>query len=167
MKNLVLATIITFAVTTLAIAQETSKPAMQVHGFLGGGGLFVEGERAGLVQAGGSVEGKVYKGLGVGVEASYLAFKDAWGEGFGLISPNATYHFPTSTNGKITPFITGGYSLAYKEGTANLANFGGGVDYWPSKHVGIRFDLRDHVSPGAFGDSAAHFLVARIGILGR
>ena len=67
----------------------------------------------------------------------------------------------------LKPFITGGYTLGFRGGSENLYNLGGGIDYWPKQHVGLRFDVRDHVLPSACCDATAHFLVFRVSLLGR
>ena len=67
----------------------------------------------------------------------------------------------------VPPIITGGYTLGFRGGSENLYNFGGGIDYWPKQHVGLRFDVRDHVLPSACCDATAHFLVFRVSLLGR
>jgi hypothetical protein len=80
---------------------------------------------------GGGGEGLFYKGLGAGAEIGYLSAWQYKGSGVGLFSANGSYHFGARTPGrKVAPFVTAGYSLAFRGGHANLANFGGGVHYW-------------------------------------
>lgn len=50
----------------------------------------------------------------------------------------------------ITPL--GAASSPLLPGNAVTFNFGGGVKVYPWKHLGFRFDLRDHVSGGGTGD---------------
>jgi hypothetical protein len=41
------------------------------------------------------------------------------------------------------PFITGGYSMVFRDFTANGASFGGGMNYWFRENVGLRLEGRD------------------------
>ena len=50
----------------------------------------------------------------------------------------------------ITP--VGAASSSLLAGNAVTFNLGGGVKVYPWKHLGLRFDLRDHVSGGGTGD---------------
>jgi hypothetical protein len=45
---------------------------------------------------------------------------------------------------KTVPFVTGGYSLAFRGGTSNLIHYGGGFNHWFSTHWGMRFEVRNH-----------------------
>jgi hypothetical protein len=103
--------------------------------------------------------------LGAGAELGYLFPRQAAGDGFGILSTNGFYRFTNSPSlQKVTPFVTAGYSLGFREGTINMANFGGGLDYWVRDRMGLRLEVRDHVWPG---DPAAHFLMFRVGLVGR
>ena len=112
-------------------------------------------------QAGFGGEGLVYKGLGVGGELSYLSFS-RFDNGVGVVSPNVSYHFSNvSKDGKWVPFVTGGYSLYFRNSTASGVNFGGGVTYWMKERVGLRFEVRDQVIAL---DGTGHFVGFRAGI---
>jgi hypothetical protein len=99
---------------------------------------------------GGGGESLLYKGFGVGAELGYLGPFEAFNGGLGILSINGGYHFGKSKSGqKWVPFVTGGYSLAFRKGVANLANIGGGVNYWFKDRVGLRLEFRDHIfTPG-------------------
>lgn len=113
------------------------------------------------VQAGFGGEGLVYKGLGVGGEVSYLKL-GGYTYGLGAVSPNASYHFRGLTkDGKWVPFVTGGYSLYFRNGVAHGLNFGGGVNYWFKERVGLRVEVRDQVLPF---DGTLHYVGFRAGI---
>ena len=148
-------------------AQEGEPPRGTANLFFGGGGAFTRGERSGVLQFGGGGEGRIYKGLGVGAEIGYLHPTASFTDGFGLLSTNGSYRFWTnSSSQKLVPFVTGGYSLCFRSGTANLANFAGGVDYWLRPNVALRLEARDHIWPGN-GSPTAHFLMFRVGVVGR
>ena len=106
----------------------------------------------------GGGEGLIYKGFGFGAEVGYLAPFEAGGDGFGIFSVNPAYHF--SSKSKVVPFITGGYSLAFRSGHSSGGNFGGGVQYWMKDHLGLRFEFRDHI----FSSDSPHFYGFRVGI---
>jgi hypothetical protein len=67
--------------------------------------------------------------------------------GIGILSVNGGYHFNRARQSKLSPFVTAGYSLAFREGHENLFNFGGGVTWWVASHIGIRAEFRDYVWP--------------------
>ena len=84
----------------------------------------------GTMHIGGGGEGLVHKGLGVGAELGYMAPWRGFGEGIGAFSPNASYHFLSrNAEAKAEPFVTGGYTLFFRSGTANGLNFGAGVNW--------------------------------------
>ena len=41
------------------------------------------------------------------------------------------------------PFVTVGYSLAFRTSTANLWNFGGGLNYWLRDRIALMAEVRD------------------------
>jgi hypothetical protein len=110
------------------------------------------------LHVGGGGEGFVYKGLGVGAEIGYMGFTERFGNGFGVFSPDVSYHFNRS--GKVNPFVSGGYSLAFRNGVSHGGNFGGGINYWFSERAAVRFEFRDHI----FSSDSPHFYQARIGL---
>ncbi len=102
--------------------------------------------------AGGEVN--LYKGLGFGVEVGYLAPTQYWGGGIGILSVDGQYTFNTGSPRRLKPFLTGGYTLAFRSGHANAMNIGGGVHYWFARHGGLRLEFRDHVSPDLWNAQA-------------
>jgi hypothetical protein len=78
-----------------------------------------------------------------------------------VLSANGLYDFGRTRSAKISPFLTAGYSLAFREGTANALNFGGGIHYWFARRFGLRMEFRDHVSPDGWNE---HFWQGRVGI---
>ena len=44
-------------------------------------------------------------------------------------------------NGRIRPFVTGGYTFASSDAVFNI---GGGVNVWVHDHVGARIEFRNH-----------------------
>lgn len=145
------------------IGQAQSGSDSKGIGYLfGAPGVSANGGSTATLHIGVGGEGLVYKGLGVGGEIGYLAPTRSLGDGFGVLSVNGSYHFLNATSsGKVVPFVTGGWSLAFRSGSSNGVNFGGGVDYWFKDRVGLRFEVRDHL----FNDfSSTHFVGFRVGL---
>ncbi len=133
----------------------------QGYAFFAPGAVSHDGGRSAQIGAG--AEGLVFRGLGAGADIGYLYPQRDFGRGFGLLSVNGSYHFGTRRPGsKVVPFVTAGYSLAFRNGHANLANFGGGLHYWFTDRVGLRAEFRDHVW-GCSG-CTTHFWGFRFGV---
>jgi len=107
-------------------------------------------------------EAVLWKGIGAGAELSALGLRQYFSDTvMGVFSPNGYYHFRHEENIKADPFVTGGYSLLFRTGHANFANFGGGMTYWFHSHLGARFELRDQINTmGTIG----HFWGVRFGL---
>ena len=86
------------------------------------------------------------------------------GSGVGVLSLNGLYSFRSDRRSKVVPFVTGGYSLLFRSGHLNAANFGGGFSYWFSEKAGLRFEFRDYVRPKYLG---SHIVQGRIGVIFR
>ncbi len=91
---------------------------------------------------GGGGEAILYKGLGFGVEVGYLSPFRYPSSGIGILSIDGQYTFGTGMRRKVQPFLSGGYTLAFRSGTANAVNFGGGIHYWFKDRVGLRTEVR-------------------------
>jgi len=101
----------------------------------------------------------VYRGLGIGGEIGYASALLAPSVGAGVVSVNSSYNFRRDS--KLAPFVTGGYSLLFRSGAANVANFGGGINYWFRERLGLRLELRDHF---AVQNTSVHGVGLRIGL---
>ncbi len=113
---------------------------------------------------GGGFEAFAYRGLGLGAEIGYLCPVESMRDGIGMFSPNASYHLVNPQSGrKVIPFVTGGHTLAFREGRANLVNFGGGANIWLGRRVGLRLEVRDHVWRSA-DVPLVHYLGFRTGL---
>lgn len=134
-------------IPVLSLAADSEEP------YRGQGRVFYGPGRApgggGLQQIGVGGDGFLYKGLGVGAEVGYQFPTEGFTYGIGLLSVNGSYHLNRSRRARLSPFVTGGYTLAFRGGHANLANIGGGVTWWMAEHLGIRLEIRDYVWPGA------------------
>jgi len=127
--------------------------------FVGGG---VGGNRQDAWLLGGGVEKLPYEdsGFGLGAELVYLIpLKE------GAFSLNGAYHF--SRDKRVVPFVTFGYSRFFpgREGT-NLGNIGIGVNYWSSKNLALRLEIRDHLGVSSDDDGVLirNLLGLRLGL---
>jgi hypothetical protein len=140
-------------------AEEQKKPSSgHGYGFWGIGGINAEEK---VQHYGFGAEGYVFRGLGAGVELGYLAPFQHADSGVGVLSINGLYDFDRSKLRGISPFVTGGYSLAFREGVGNAVNFGGGIHYWFRDRCGLRLEFRDHVPPAEWD---VHFWEMRVGL---
>jgi hypothetical protein len=111
-----------------------------------------------LLNPGLGAELTLYKGFAASADIGYVGFYNNFNEGgFGLFSPNLTYRFFNSSN--FVPFVTGGYSRIFRDGSANLGNYGGGVTYWLRRRVGLRVEGRDYRDTHGY-----HFGGVRLGV---
>jgi hypothetical protein len=122
-----------------------SSDARKGWGYVVGGAVAPkESSEPTLFNVAGGGEWLLNKGLAVSSELGYIGSNG--GSGAGLFSGNLSYHFGGSdANRRLVPFVTGGYSLGFREFAVSGGNFGGGVQYWMNKHVGLRFEVRDYI----------------------
>lgn len=157
MRKIILGAIFLMVIQGAALAQGTTERKAWGYVF-GGAGAATGGFSNGIFSFGAGGEGLVYKGFGMGAEVGYVAPFERGGDGIGIFSADASYHFNRSA--KLVPFVTGGYSAAFRSGASHGGNFGGGVHYWMKDHVGLRFEVRDHV----FSSDSPHLFQFRVGL---
>ena len=108
---------------SLAIAQ-TPEPELRrssLYILCAPGVTISEGSMANLA-IGGGAEGLIKGGFGVQGDLSYLFYpQEGFRAGFGLFSPGVFYQF--HPNRKTIPFVTGGYSLAFRSETLSHENY--------------------------------------------
>jgi hypothetical protein len=124
--------------------------------FFGAGGTAAGSEA--FIHTGGGGEGLLYKGFGVGAEIGAFTPVTSGGKSLGLASLNLAGHFNRS--GRLDPFVTGGASLAFRNGSAGGGNFGGGVQWWFKNRAALRLEFRDHI----FSSDTPHFYSFRVGL---
>jgi hypothetical protein len=130
----------------------------QGYAFFAPGVIVVNGHSLGAAHVGGGGEAVFGNGMGIGAEAGYVGAWEGFGQGATILSIDGSYHFNRSR--KVSPFVTGGYSLGISsDSLGNMVNFGGGIHYWFRKRLGLRLEFRDHVDR-----SGGQLLEGRIGI---
>jgi hypothetical protein len=159
MHKLVWVAALMMLIPVLASAQSQDVGRTQGYVFIAPG-VRTSGTSAQL-HVGGGVDALVYKGVGIGAELGYNGRLQAMRSGFGIFSVNGSYHLTENARPKqFDPFVTGGYSLFFRSGTANALNFGVGTNYWFSRKTGLRLEFRDNVPFGGGGN----FIGFRIGL---
>jgi hypothetical protein len=109
-------------------------------------------------------------GVGVGADLSAVIPGRAFASNVsGIFSINGYYHVRRES--RLDPFGTAGYSLWFRDYTANMFNFGGGVNYWFQDNLGLLVEFRDHVRhydvnalSRASGTASANYWNFRIGL---
>lgn len=153
----------------LAAAQDSDHSKGHGYAYFAPGAMVQTGcgecDRLATAHVGGGGEGFLTRNLGVGADLGYLTPTRSWGDGIGTFSPNFVVRFRAKDNdNRVEPFVTGGYTLFFRSGTANGFNVGGGVNYWFKECVGLRLELRDNVWT-EFG--TVHYVGFRIGVTSR
>ncbi len=150
-----------FAFLLVLAAAGAAAESSNAYVFAAPGGVTSYGHTSMTLHFGGGVDAILYKGLGINAEIGALGPREALGESVGVFSAGAAYYFRHAKELKLEPFVSGGYSLMFREGHENLFYFGGGVNYWLARRVGLRFEVRDHVYSQY---QAVHFWGVRLGV---
>ncbi len=166
MKRLALLFCMAVAIPALVMGQEAERQSRgQGYAFFAPGAAttFSCGScTSGTLHVGGGGEATFYKGLGIGAELGYLVPMEEMSSGIGLASINGVYIFRSRGRSKLEPFLTAGGSVGFVSGGAfGAINFGGGIQYWLRKRIGLRIEFRDHVPPQSY---SSHLFEGRIGI---
>ncbi len=157
MRHLILAVVL-FG----ALAGPTEAQPSNGYLFVAPGGVSCCGATSGTLHIGAGGEAVLGLGIGLGAEIGALgdwhAFSDS---AVGVFSPNAYYHFGRGRRLRADPFLTGGYTLFFRNGHLDLFNFGGGFNYWFAGPLGVRIEFRDHVHTDG---AAVHWWGIRFGL---
>ncbi len=161
-RTLVVAFLIAMSNHTGAAQNESDVNKGAGYVFIAPGVITASGSAAAILHFGAGGQRLLYKGLGMGGEIGYAAPSSNLAAGIGLLSVNGFYQFGRAGGGrKAVPFVTAGYSLAFRNGTLNGLNFGGGLNYWFWKRSALLIEVRDHFYPLEPG---AHLFTCRIGL---
>jgi hypothetical protein len=129
--------------------------------FLAPGGVTCCHNTTMTLQFGAGGEAVLWKGVGLGAEVGALGARQGFSDSvMGVFSPNGYYHFKHAKDTKVDPFVTAGYTLLFRSGHANLANFGGGLTYWFNR-LGARLEVRDQLNTTG---TITHFWGVRFGL---
>jgi hypothetical protein len=160
------ATVVVVVFSALPVAGQEGAPAdarFQPYTFVAPGGVSNGGA---TMHVGGGVDILLWKGLGASVEGGYLGPIEAFDYGIGVVSTNAFYQVGRPAKKRLTPFVTGGYTLGFRGQSVNAINIGGGANYWLTDRLGLRFEVRDHL-PVVDGIRDEHLWGVRFGVTWR
>lgn len=118
------------------------------------------GESLTMLHFGGGGGVRTAAGLGADAEIGFLGPKASFSDGVGVFDANGTYY--VQGRSRAVPFVTGGYSLIFRNGHSNGWNIGGGVEYFVRPRFGLRFEVRDQIH--SEGSVTLHFVGFRGGI---
>jgi hypothetical protein len=96
--------------------------------------------------AGGGLEQRFDKFFGAGLDLAGIlpGTGKVIGNTVGTLSPNVYVHWPHSgwQGSKLDLYATAGYSLLFRDFTANGFNTGGGLNYWFQERLGLVVEFR-------------------------
>lgn len=150
-----------FTLSALGQPDPNKKTPVQAAVFVAPGGISSCCGFHGTLHFGGTVDAQLKGGLGATADLGYLTPYESLTSGIGIFSPGVVFKF--NRGHKTEPFVAGGYSLFFRSGAASGLFFGGGVDHWFGKTIGIRIEGRDQV----LVEENDHFLEARFAVLFR
>lgn len=153
MAKAILTTLVFLCTIVVASAQPSGS-----YGYVFGGPVVVPRSAftrwdGNFVHVGGGGEARLTNRFGLGGELGVLKpLTNQYAITTGLGSVTPAYHFfARGSNRKIDPFVDGGVSRLFRRGGAAVAfHYGGGLNYWVRRRVGVRFEFRHHLwSPEA------------------
>ena len=151
-----------FVLSLLFISGLASAQATRGIFFVAPGGVTGGGSTLRTYSVGGGIERLLVHGIGAGAELEgVIPGAGRASDSVGIFSLNGSYHIWQDR--RLDPFATMGYSLLFRTSTANMFNYGGGVNYWFKDNLGVQVAIRDHVS-GNSGGPAVHYWGIRIGL---
>jgi hypothetical protein len=144
-----------------ASAQLAGSTAVAPYTFVAPGGASFESM---TLHLGGGMEVIGRSGLGAGFELGYVGpIPDGFDYGIGVFSGNVVQHLGRPAARRIAPFVTGGYSLAFRSSSLNLVNLGGGFNYWLREGMALRIEVRDHFRLASRHGYSPHLWSIRVG----
>ena len=160
---------IAFVLFAFAILLNREARGQETRGtvFIAPGGSSISGSTQRVYQVGGGAERLLEHGLGVSADgAAVIPGAGKVKNTVGIVAFDLNYHFK-NVGAHTEPFAAGGYSLLFRDFTANMVNFGGGINYWFTQDRGFRLEFRDNVGSvpnGPFGPARAHYWAFRLGL---
>ncbi len=120
-----------------------------------------------FIHVGGGVEGRISDRFALGGELGVLKpitnQQNAMTTYLGSVTP--AFHFiPKDSLRRVDPFVNGGFSLLAGRGGAFAIHYGGGINYWLHRRIGLRAEFRDHLWSPESGE-AIHLVDFRFGIV--
>jgi hypothetical protein len=118
-----------------------------------------------FIHVGGGGEARLTNRFGLGGELGVLKpVTNQYAITTGLASVTPAYHFiARGSNRTIDPFVNGGFSALFGSGAGAAIHYGGGLNYWVRRRLGLRFEFRHHLWSPEAGE-AIHLIGFRIGV---
>jgi hypothetical protein len=83
----------------------------------------------------------LHKGLAFSPSGGWVFSRDSIGRGAAAVTLNGSYHFLRGKS-RFEPFVTAGYGALTNFGdSVSLFNYGGGGQYWFTRHLGFRAEV--------------------------
>ena len=119
-----------------------------------------------FVHVGGGGEGRVTGRFALGGEIGVLKpTTNQYAITTAVASVTPAFHFISKdSERKFDPFVNGGFSLLVGRGGAIAVHYGGGVNYWIRRRIGLRFEFRHHLWSPESGE-VVHLVGVRVGIV--
>jgi len=121
-----------------------------------------------FIHVAGGGEGRITNRFGLGGEAGVLIpVTNDEAVTTGLLSVTPAFHFISrESRSKFDPFAVGGVSILLGAGGAGglAIHYGGGLNYWFKRRLGLRCEFRDHVWSPESGETV-HLVDFRFGIV--
>lgn len=120
-----------------------------------------------FVHVGGGGEGHITDRFALGGEIGVLKpVTNQYAITTGLASVTPAFHFISrDSKRKFDPFVDGGLSLLAGGGGGAVAiHYGGGVNYWVRRRLGVRIEFRHHIWSPESGE-VVHLVAFRVGIV--
>lgn len=157
----------TFIVAVLVAIAGPATAQVSTNAFVFGapGAAIYEGTAASTLQLGGGAEAIVNDRFGVSGELGMVGPWEQLAASIGAASVNGLV-FLNGPGETFRPYATAGYTLFFRDGTLNLWNAGGGVEWRFGARTGLRFEIRDQIFATG-GDDWLHFVGVRAGVVFR
>lgn len=118
-----------------------------------------------FVHVGGGGEGRLTNRFGLGGEIGVLkpaTNPEAITAGLASVTP--AYHFISrDSDRKSDPFVDAGLSILFGRGSGAAVHYGGGLNYWVHRRIGLRLEFRHHLWSPEAGE-AIHLVGFRFGL---
>ncbi len=157
--------------TVLLASLPASAQSSSSYGYVFGGPLVVPKSaftrwNGNFVHVGGGGERRLTERFALGGEIGVLKpVTNQYALTTGLASVTPAFHFlPKNSKSRFDPFVDGGLSLLFARGGGIAFHYGGGMNYWLRRRIGLRFEFRDHIWSPESGE-AVHLVGFRAGIV--
>jgi hypothetical protein len=162
----------TFAILIMLLVPPRAAAQMaSSYGYVFGGPVVVPKSaftrwNGNFVHVGGGGEGRITNRFALGGEIGVLKpITNQYAVTTFLGSVTPAFHFISKdSKRKYDPFVDGGLSLLAGRGAGIGIHYGGGMNYWLRRRVGLRFEFRHHIWSPESGE-AVHLVGFRVGII--